>query len=446
VDLIADARTFATGQTAKVAVRFVLEKGWHLYWRNPGDSGEAPTIEWNLPQGFSAGEIEWPAPHRIPVGPLVNFGFEGTVLLAAALRVPTSIGDSVRIGADTHWLVCDPEECIPGSAKLDLVVRVGEPTTTELSTLFDGARKKLPLKIPSRWALSATADAATIRIGLAGTDLSRSDAAAFFPFDARLMEASTPQAFVEGADGLQLIVQRRQDSKYTPASIDGVLRAGDRAFEITVPVAAPAMSLRPLAFAFAGGLLLNLMPCVFPILALKALALVGHGGEGRGRIRRQGIVYGLGVLVSFWMLAGVLLVLRAGGEQLGWGFQLQSPAFVAGLAALFFWMSLSLLGLTDVGTSIMGFGSGLTRGDGDRSAFFTGVLATVVATPCTAPFMGTALGYALAQPAAVALSVFTALGSASLCHTWRSRSCRDSHRLCLPGAGVSAGQSRVSLP
>jgi len=198
------------------------------------------------------------------------------------------------------------------------------------------------------------------------------------------------------------------------ATLAGVLRIGERVYEMTVPVSAPGgqagTSALPIALAFAGGLLLNLMPCVFPVLALKALALAGLGGEARRRVRRHGLVYAAGVVVSFWMLAGTLLAARAGGAELGWGFQLQSPVMVAMLAGLFFWMALVLLDVSPIGGSIMGVGQHLTIGDGDRSAFFTGVLATVVAAPCTAPFMGTAIGYALGQPTLTALAVFTSLG------------------------------------
>jgi thiol:disulfide interchange protein DsbD len=190
----------------------------------------------------------------------------------------------------------------------------------------------------------------------------------------------------------------------------GVLEIGGRAYTIATPLARPGVAVEPLVLAFAGGLLLNLMPCVFPVLAIKAFALLGLGAHDRRRARGHGLAYTAGVLVAFWALAAVLLAVRAGGAPLGWGFQLQSPAVVAGLAGLFFWLALMLLDVTTFGGSFMGVGNQLAAGGGARGAFFTGVLATVVATPCSAPFMGAALGYALVQPPAIALGVFTALG------------------------------------
>ena len=241
----------------------------------------------------------------------------------------------------------------------------------------------------------------------------------FLADDRNALEAAEPQPADREPDGFRLTLARRAGAA-APTSLAGVLDFGDRAYAVDVPIttSAPAsaavdampVGLMPLGLAFVGGLLLNLMPCVFPVLALKALSLAGLGGEARRRVRRHGIVYACGIVVSFWSLAGVLLAARAGGAELGWGFQLQSPTVIAALAGLFFWMALVLLDVATIGASIMGVGQHLTTGDGDRAAFFTGVLATVVATPCTAPFMGTAIGYALAQPAVTALAVFTSLG------------------------------------
>ncbi|MEB2286360.1 MAG: thioredoxin family protein [Myxococcales bacterium] len=319
VELVADVAAAAPGDTFRLGVRFVPEKGWHVSSQNPGDTGEAPSIAWTLPPGLSAGTLERPAPERIAADTQESFGYPGEVLLAAPITVAPDLvaAAPLPLRARAQWLVCNSAGCLPGGATL------------------------------------------TLKLGSA--------------------------------------VARRDDAYAITAAVHSA----------AAPLATAPLAL---ALAFAGGVLLNLMPCVFPVLALKALGLVGIGGEARRRVRRHGLAYLAGVVVSFWLLAGALIAARAGGAELGWGFQLQSPTVVAVLAILFFWMALVLLDVATIGGAIMGVGQHLTTGDGDRAAFFTGVLATVVATPCTAPFMGTAIGYALGQPAAAALAVFTCLG------------------------------------
>lgn len=422
VELVADAAAVAPGATFRLGVRFVPEKGWHVYWRNPGDSGEPPRIEWALPEGLTAGALEWPTPVRIPAGPLVNFGYPGEMLLAAPVTVATTVAADARLPlrAQAKWLVCDEEECIPGGATLSLTVPVGASTAApdDVTRLFTA--RALPAALPADWRIAATHDGDKLKVTFHGAPFPHGGDPYFFAADREALEPSAPQPLVRGADGFTVVLTPRTAA---PATLAGVLSLGDRAYEITAPVAAASAAtgrdrgasadrtpLVPIALAFAGGVLLNLMPCVFPVLALKALALVGLAGEARRRVRRHGLVYAAGIVVSFWTLAGVLIAARAAGAELGWGFQLQNPTVIAALAGLFFWMALVLLDVVAVGGAIMGVGQHLTVGEGDRAAFFTGVLATVVATPCTAPFMGTAIGYALGQPAVIALAVFTSLG------------------------------------
>jgi len=460
VELVADTARAAPGSTFRLGVRFVPEDEWHVYWRNPGDSGEAPRIEWMLPAGLTAGALEWPLPDRIPVGPLVNFGYAGEMLLAAPVSVARDVDTAAPLAlrAQVKWLVCDRDECIPGGATLALTLPFGGAGTIAPATarLFETARRRVPSAPPPTWRVSATRDGDRVTLAVAGAPLAGAGASLagagtpnaadttpfFFAADREALEPSAAQAVTRANDGFRLTLTPRTTA---PATLAGVLRIGDAGYDIAAPVAgagaaggtgvaiqsAPAtnaasagdgaeparaaagsdgVAAMPLLLAFAGGLLLNLMPCVFPVLALKALALAGLGGEARRMVRRHGIVYAAGIVVSFWLLAGALLALRAGGAELGWGFQLQSPTVIAALAGLFFWMALVLLDVVAIGGAIMGVGQHLTAGDGDRAAFFTGVLATVVATPCTAPFMGTAIGYALGQPPVVALAVFTSLG------------------------------------
>ncbi len=411
VSLVADVASLAPGHDAGVGLRFEPERGWHVYWTNPGDSGEAPRLTWSLPAGFAATELSWPAPSRIPTGPLVNFGYDGAVVLPATLHVPRDLGPApVEIRADAAWLVCNEDECIPGKSPLSLVLPV-EPTPrpSAAAALVASARARLPIAPPSGWQVSTTADGATLTLAVRGHSGALEPSPAFFPFSREAIEHAAPQVVTRTSDGFRIALTRAPSSPPV-RSLDGVLEVDGRAYTIAAPLAAPGIALEPLVLAFAGGLLLNLMPCVFPVLALKAFALVGLGAHDRRRARAHGIAYTAGVLVAFWVLAGALLAVRAGGAPLGWGFQLQSPAVVAGLAGLFFWLALMLLDVTTFGGSFMGIGNQLAAGGGHRGAFFTGVLATVVATPCSAPFMGTALGYALVQPPAIALGVFTALG------------------------------------
>ena len=411
VELLTETTSLRPGHDLPVGVRFTLDEGWHVYWRNPGDSGEAPSVAWTLPPGFVAGEIEWPQPERIMVGPLVNFGYDGSVLLPATILVPRELRAEtpVELRALVKWLVCDAEECIPGSATLGVTLPTGPGAPGPAAGLFAATRARLPVTPPPDWALSTSTSPTAITLAVRGHGIPADVAPRFFPFGREVVEHAAPQTVQREADGFRLVLAPWSGATAAPDALAGLLTVGEHAYTIVVPTRAP-VALQPLLLAFAGGLLLNLMPCVFPVLALKALALVGLAREGRRRMRLHGLAYGIGVLVSFWLLAGALLAVRAGGAQLGWGFQLQSPVVVALLASLFFWMALTLLGVSSIGGAIMGVGNRLTAGGGYQASFFTGVLATVVATPCTAPFMGTALGYALVQPPAVALGVFTSLG------------------------------------
>ncbi len=414
VELVAERASIQPGHDAGVGLRFALEPGWHVYWRNPGDSGEAPSVAWTLPPGFSAGPIEWPSPERIPLGPLTNFGYEGVALLPVTLRVPADLPNvaTVDVHAKATWLVCNRDECIPGSAPLSLRLPVGgaAPGPTDATPLFEATRARLPTAVPSGWQLSADASPEAITLVARGVAGGLDPRPLFFPFAREAIEHAEPQQVTLTQDGFRLDLTPWSGTRSPLQAIAGVLTVGGHAYTIDVAVGNAGLALMPFVLAFVGGLLLNLMPCVFPVLALKALGLVGLAGEAQREVRVHGIVYALGVLVSFWALAGVLLGVRAGGAQLGWGFQLQSPVVIALLATLFFWVALTLLDVSPVGASLMGFGNRLAAGGGYRASFFTGVLATVVATPCTAPFMGTALGYALVQPPAVALGVFTSLG------------------------------------
>ena len=434
------------GVSNDAGLYFKLEPGWHVYWKNAGDSGEPPHIRWTLPSGITAGRMQFPAPKRLPLGPLMDFGYEDEVLFPIGVEVAEPVKPGpVLLKAHVDWLVCR-EVCIPGKADLEKQLRVAsaEEPSAESSDhgLWARLGNDLPQPLPAGDAAAFQASATGFR--LAVDTGQRETQAEFFPEDEDVLDNPAPQIARPTANGLILDLKKDANLKAAPAQLRGVLElSGGRSYEIAampsgvampapsggaasfgvagvekMPATASAFSFAALLstafFAFVGGLLLNLMPCVFPVLFLKGLALVNSGSEERHRLRAHGLVYTAGILVSFWSLVALLLGLRAAGARLGWGFQFQSPVFLLLVAGLLFFLGLSLAGQFEIGLTLTSAGGALVTGNGAAKpgyagSFFTGVLAVVVATPCTAPFMGTAIGYALAQPAAVTFAIFTAL-------------------------------------
>ncbi|WP_414694023.1 protein-disulfide reductase DsbD family protein [Phenylobacterium sp.] len=434
-ELVAERQGIAPGQTIHVALRQQIQKGWHTYWRNSGDSGEATAIKWDLPAGWQAGAFTWPEPRRLPVGPLMNYGYEGEVLLPMTLTAPAGArpGDQATLKAQASFLVC-AEICVPEDATLSLALPI-TATPAPADPKWGGAIEKTLAAAPKPAGLTAVFEprAAGVALAVTGPALKGADLADayFYPFDSTVIDHARPQAIERGPQGLTLTLAPGYSFQAgkTPAGLAGVLAVGDKAYEIAAAPGAPppgASGLGPppakvagaadlglaaaALFAFLGGLILNLMPCVFPILAMKAASLAGHGGGEQADARRQGLAFGVGSVATFLALAGGMIALKAAGSAIGWGFQLQSPPVVAVLALLMLAVALNLSGLFEVGTSLQGAGSGLASRGGALGAFFTGALAVVVAAPCTAPFMGPALGWALTQTPGAALAVFAALG------------------------------------
>lgn len=435
-ELIAQTQAIAPGQTIQVALRQEIDKGWHTYWRNPGDSGEATKIGWTLPAGWRAGEFVWQPPEPQPAGPLVNYGYSGEVILPMTLTAPADAtpGRSVTLRAAAAFLVCE-EICIPEDALLELTLPVqGEPAqpagrwAQPIARALEAAPQKAEL------AAAFEHDEAGLKLAVTGDLLAGADMADsyFFPFDGAVIDHAAPQTTERGPQGLTLSLTPSYafQGPEPPQVMAGVLKVGEAYYEIEAqagPLPAEAAGLGPpvaragggggvglglplaLVFAALGGLILNLMPCVFPILAMKAASLAGHAHE-QTAARRQGLAFLVGVLVTFLALAGALILAQAAGAAVGWGFQLQSPPVVAALCLLMLAVALNLSGVFEIGTSLQGVGSGLATRGGLAGAFFTGVLAVVVAAPCTAPFMAPALGWALTQSAPAALLVFAALG------------------------------------
>jgi thiol:disulfide interchange protein/DsbC/DsbD-like thiol-disulfide interchange protein len=415
----------------RAALYFKLETGWHIYWKNPGDAGEPPHIRWTLPAGITAGPMQFPAPKRLPLGPLMDFGYEDEVLFPINIDVAKSVPvRPVILRAHVDWLVCRAS-CIPGKADLELHRSVVDRSSTGLHAAAPDsgiwkAFKAWPDSLPKddKAVFQPTPEGfrLVVETGQKETE------AAFFPEDQDILDNPAPQKLTPTATGLILDLKKDALLTANPAQLKGVIElSGGRNYEIaatrevsfgvarmeTSPAAAPTFALgvllRTTGLAFLGGLLLNLMPCVFPVLFLKGLALVHTGHRELHKLRAHGLVYAVGILVSFWALVGVLLGLRAAGATLGWGFQFQSPVFLALMAGLLFFLGLSLAGQFEIGLTLTSAGGFLAQKQGYTGSFFTGVLAVVVATPCTAPFMGAAIGYALAQSAIVTFAVFTAL-------------------------------------
>jgi thiol:disulfide interchange protein DsbD len=428
--LIASVNAVHAGDEILIGVNQRIIPHWHTYWKNPGDSGLPTQIEYDLPAGSSAGEIQWATPNLIRLGPVVNFGYDNEVTLLSSLKISKDVvvGSQFPIKAKVNWLVCE-EACIPQEVELALELPVVDLNTDtgRGSPLIELARANLPIPSPWKITLKQNGDFLTLRV--IGDEL-KSPAIqniAFYPEEwGRITHsAEQPKKIVDDAIELQL---KSGDSQITTGnSLKGILAItennGDistRGYivDVVLDEVAPNKTAEQsdlvlssaMLLALLGGIILNLMPCVFPVLSIKALSLLKHAQQSPTQTKLQGLAYTAGILVSFISLGVLLILLKAGGAQIGWGFQFQSPLFVLIVAYLMFAVGLSLSGVFSIGGSIIGVGSSLTQKSGYSGSFFTGVLATIVATPCTAPFMGAALGFALSQPPFALLAVFVSLG------------------------------------
>jgi len=423
VTLLADRAAIAPGEAFRLMLHQRLAPGWHTYWRNPGDAGAPPEITFEWPQGeqsegWRAGDLQFPAPSRKPFGPLMNFGYSGEVGFLLTLTPPADLrpGDYVTLTADATWLVC-ADICIPEEGRFTIGLDVAAAATPAHAARFMAAEAALPRAAPfeARFAFAGPRGALTIRG--AGFSAAAIREASFFPDAATVIE-NAPQQRLTAREG-EISLSLTRGAAEIPARLTGVLTLTDAAgvrgaYLIDAapggPLPASPLPLwQILAFAALGGLILNLMPCVFPVLAMKAMAMARLGGAVRGAIRAEAASYTAGVVLAFLAVGGAMLGLRAAGGGAGWGFQFTYPAFVAGMAWLMLAVGLNLSGVFRIGGAI-GAGQGLAGQSGHAGSFFTGVLAVVVATPCTAPFMATAIGAALVLPAAATLAVFGAMG------------------------------------
>jgi thiol:disulfide interchange protein DsbD len=441
--LVAASAVVVPGSTLQVGLHLTFDPGWHTYWINPGDSGSEALLTWTLPAGFEAGPIRWPFPERLAYPPLMSFAYPDEVLLPVDVQIPDGLGpgDDVTLEVDAEWLVCEEVCLVAGdSYTLTLPVATAPRPDPVWSDAFAATERALPHAAPG-WRVAARVDTAAGRLGIAltpppawGGSLAN---AWFFPESPTLVEHTAEQPRYRAQGSVWKTVPLSPYAATLPDRLEGIVvlapgesldgAAGRRSLAVDVPLrigplpapepvaatdggAAGTSLAGALALALAGGLLLNLMPCVFPVLSLKILGFVEHAAGDRATLRRHGVAFATGVVASFLALAAGLLALRAAGQGVGWGFQLQDPRVVATLAFLMVAVALNFLGLLEVGNALTRLGAVGDDGGGVRGAFLTGVLATLVATPCTAPFMGTAVAAALVRPPVEGLTIFAGLG------------------------------------
>jgi len=442
--LIASVDAAHPGDEILIGVHQRIIPHWHTYWKNPGDSGLATTIDYDLPAGTSVGEIQWPTPGLITLGPVNNYGYENEVTLLTSVTIPEELvaGGVFPVKAKVKWLVCK-EICIPQHVDLalDIPLVSSDADTGQGSPLIKTAQASLPETIPWPVNLRQSKEILSLRITDARLRSSAIKTVRFYPeewgrisyvaeqlwrgsgdtVELQLKPGDAPLTAGQSLIGVLTITQAENSGTVTrgysvkvavsPGGGD-IIPIRDKVYkQVTVKNDAPDLvPLSALLLAFLGGVSLNLMPCVFPVLSIKALSLIKQASQNPRQTRLNGLSYTLGILASFAVLGGVLLALKAAGAQVGWGFQFQSPLFVLAVANLMFAVGLSLSGVFSIGGSVSGIGSSLAQRTGYSGSFFTGVLATLVATPCTAPFMGAALGFALTQPPVTLMAIFFSLG------------------------------------
>ena len=453
VELIAEKTALVAGEKNTVGLSIKHAPHWHTYWKNPGDSGYPTKITWDVPAGYGIGDIEWPTPKRLATGPIVNFGFDGDILLLVTVSVPTTaqVGDSVTLKGKAEWLVCK-DVCIPEEGNIALTLPVGNKDAKpgDAAPRFAAARTAIPgdasaWKATLHTAAHTNSAAREVWLELvAPANAAKLAALDVFPVPEQVSDPSVQQVYrtdngyavkLKLVDGLTLpdrmpIVLAATSAVGAKGEFSGTTLATVSSSVFVLPSSAVALTSgaanigalaatndvtlwSALVLAFFGGMILNLMPCVFPVLSLKILSFAHHSGkalEGTREMRQHGLFYAIGVVLSFLALAAVMLALKSAGSAVGWGFQLQNPGVVWVLAVIFFLIGLNLMGAFEFGQLAPSSLLSMRAKHPGVDAFFSGVLAVIAASPCTAPFMGAALGFALTQSAVAALAVFAALG------------------------------------
>ena len=421
--ILLEKSSVAPGQPVRGAIRLVMDEGWHTYWKNAGDVGLPTEVTWTLPTGWTAGPLQWPAPEYLDTSGLISYAYEHEVLLPFELKPsgPEAAGAKEAV-AKISWLECQ-EACIPGEAEVEFGFTVGADSPSADAATVAQAFEALP-KPNSEIAAGKEGQELLLYLpaGLAADD----DEVRFFPDQGMQIEAAAPQQLLRQPAGDVLKLKPDPTAEKPAEELSGLLVVGKgenrKAHEFKAKIGAgrPAQAVAApvdagkvvftLLLAFLGGMVLNLMPCVFPVLSLKVLGIVEQSRQEGSKAWHHGVVFTLGVLVSFWALSGMLLVVRAAGQEVGWGYHLQNPVMIGSLAVLFLLIGLNLFGVFEVGENLTQLSNVADKKHGFAQSFWSGVLTTLAATPCTAPFMGSAVGFALSAPTVVAVMVFTALG------------------------------------
>lgn len=453
VALIHEHQAIQPGRSFWVAFRLQLQDNWHTYWKNPGDAGMATAIEWELPEGFSASQVLWPTPTKFALDSMVGFGYESEVLLLTQITPPKVLPNDkpAELKAKINWLVCSDSQCLPGNSEATLVLEVSTKKSTaktEWAELFDKARSQLPRKHSD---LHVYRNINGIELELVLSDQKNHPVQAYFyPDENYIIDHTTEVILVpigESNDKYRILLKETDHSqKLHTDNLKGVLVLSNNermhhSIEIDSPIIETGGPISmvdipsgikkenfvsesnafegglamALLLAFVGGMILNLMPCVLPVVSFKILSFVKLAGQSRKETLKHGLAFFIGVLISFWILAGGLLLLQAYGHTVGWGFQLQEPLFVAGLASLLLIFGISLFGVFELGAGFTNWAGSAqqqisNKAPGLGSSFFSGILATVVATPCTGPLLGAALGFAATLSPFFSMLIFTAIG------------------------------------
>ncbi len=457
VQIIPEKTNVSAGDTIHLAIKNTLYPKWHIYWINPGDSGTAPNVKWDLPEGFEAGDIKWPTPAKIPFPPLMNFGYEDEVTLLQELTIPANISsDPITIKGNIDYLVCH-DICIPESHAVEFTLNDGN---VDNSSIIQEAFTKLPTH--KDWNATYALTAEHFILDIETNDTITNDHV-LLPVDWGLIDNTATATITKTDAGYQFKKAVGDRDLAEVNDIELVINNDTQSFQFSAQKAGATTAnttdtpttektysttiLQALIYALIGGVILNLMPCVFPVLSMKALSLMQLQGKEEKKAQMYGLSYTAGILLSFGLIAGILIALKAFGAEIGWGFQLQNPIVITVLIYLIFAIGLNMIGLFEISGRIGNVGQNLTQKSGNKGAFFTGVLATLVATPCTAPFMATAIGFALTQPAIVSMLIFLSLGLGlalpylALCFIPALR-----HKLPKPGAWMENFRQFLSFP
>ncbi len=474
-EILSEQSAIQSDQSFTVALKMKMDPDWHLYWKNPGDAGAPPQVKWVLPEGYTVVDTQWPTPHKFDTAGMITFGYGDEVILLATIKAPENIdlNKPVKIGTEINYVICSSETCLPGNVEGEVSLSAAKSAVSnqENQPIFEEARKKLP-QLPTEATAIRKKGGIEFVIHLPKGSPTSYESAFFFPENSEVVDHKADIKLIpseEAEDHYTVILQEPDPSVKGDIQLKGVLVLNDgyslSGWDIEVPVHKPhsedeAISMadphvgspilkvidekrskiedqkgtaKPgekvpviiqpeqeisgfgvaLIFALIGGIILNLMPCVLPVISVKILSFVQMAGNKRGLIFRHGLYFTFGVLVSFWVLAGLLLMLQAYGQAVGWGFQLQEPLFVAGLAAFMLVFALSLFGVFEMGTFLSSWAGEKQTSKHSNSvigSFLSGVLATAVATPCTGPFLGTAIGYAVTLDPMGAMTIFTFVG------------------------------------